>query len=90
MLLALAAAVAVSAPTDVVRDRLPGSLQRFASLDLDELAGFAFVTETRTVSFPAGESRLRFEGVADGIQSQSAIIGVCPAGCSRRIMTPKY
>jgi hypothetical protein len=50
------------------------------SLDLDELEGFALVTETRTVSIPAGESRIRFEGVADGIQPESAIITGLPTG----------
>ena len=37
------------------------------ALNLDSLDGFALVSETRTVSIPAGESRIRFEGVADGI-----------------------
>lgn len=50
------------------------------SLDLNRLEGFALVSETRTVSVPAGESRIRFEGVADGIESASAIITGLPAG----------
>jgi hypothetical protein len=50
------------------------------SLDLNELGGFALVTEIRTVSIPAGESRVRFEGVADGIEPASAIITGLPAG----------
>jgi hypothetical protein len=50
------------------------------SLDLDGLGGFALVTETRTVTIPAGESRVRFEGVADGIEPASAIITGLPAG----------
>jgi len=50
------------------------------SLDLDGLGGFALVTETRTVAIPAGESRIRFEGVADGIQPESAIITGLPTG----------
>ena len=80
MLLTLAAVVAVSAPTDVSVTVYRAPYRESASLELDELQGFAFVTETRTVSFPAGESRLRFEGVADGIQSQSAIITGLPSG----------
>jgi hypothetical protein len=44
------------------------------SIDLDQLRGFALVSETRVVRLPAGESRLRFEGVADGIEPASAII----------------
>ena len=50
------------------------------SLDLDDLGGFALVTETRTISIPAGVSRLRFEGVADGIQPATAIITGLPSG----------
>jgi hypothetical protein len=50
------------------------------SLDLNQLEGFALVTETRTVAIPSGESRIRFEGVADGIQSASAIITGLPNG----------
>ena len=49
-------------------------------IDLDDLGGFAFVTETRTVTIPAGESRIRFEGVADGIDPASAIVTGLPAG----------
>jgi hypothetical protein len=44
------------------------------SIDLDQLAGFALVNETRTVYLPAGVSRLRFEGVADGIEPASVIV----------------
>ena len=51
-----------------------------ATLDLDELGGFALVTETRRISIPAGESRLRFAGVADGIQPETAIITGLPSG----------
>lgn len=50
------------------------------SLVLDELEGFALVTETRTVSLPPGESRIRFEGVADGIEPASALITGLPSG----------
>jgi hypothetical protein len=50
------------------------------SLDLNQLGGFALVSETRTVSLPAGESRIRFGGVADGIDAASAIITGLPTG----------
>jgi hypothetical protein len=50
------------------------------SIDLNYLNGFALVSETRTVRLPAGESRLRFEGVADGIESVSAIVTGLPGG----------
>lgn len=50
------------------------------SVDLGNLGGFALIKETRTVHLPAGESRLRFEGVVDGIESASAIVTGLPQG----------
>ncbi len=44
------------------------------SIDLDRLEGFALISEMRAVRLPAGMSRLRFEGVADGIEPTSAIV----------------
>ncbi len=44
------------------------------SIDLDQLGGFALVSETRTVHLLAGVNRVRFEGVADGIEPASAIV----------------
>jgi hypothetical protein len=44
------------------------------AMDLTWLQGFAMVRETRRVSLPAGESELRFEGVAGGIVPQSALV----------------
>jgi hypothetical protein len=48
------------------------------SISLDSLNGFALITETRLVRLPAGVSRVRFEGVADGIEPSSAIITGLP------------
>ena len=47
-------------------------------LNLSWLNGYALITETRRVSIPAGESELRFEGVAGGILPQSAIVAGLP------------
>ncbi len=44
------------------------------SLDLQDLQGFAVVSETRTVDLPPGVATIRFEGVASGIVPQSALI----------------
>lgn len=49
-------------------------------IDLEWLEGFALVTETRQVTIPAGESDLRFEGVAGGIVPESAIVSGLPEG----------
>ncbi len=48
--------------------------------DLDALGGFALITETRRVALTPGEHRLRFEGVADGIEPASAIVTGLPSG----------
>ena len=63
------------------------------SIDLDTLEGFALVSETRTVHLPAGVSRLRFEGVADGIEPVSAIVsglgvGVIEKNRERKLQSP--
>ena len=44
------------------------------SIMLDRLNGFALITETRAVHLKVGDQRLRFEGVADGIEPESAIL----------------
>jgi hypothetical protein len=43
-------------------------------------SGYALVTETRTVQIPAGESLVRFEGVAEGMFPESAIVTGLPKG----------
>lgn len=48
------------------------------------LNGYALISETRTVSIPAGESTIRFEGVAGGILPQSAIVTGFPEGIIER------
>ena len=52
--------------------------------DLDWLNGYALISETRRVRLPAGESELRFEGVAGGIIPQSAIVSGLPDGIVER------
>jgi hypothetical protein len=42
--------------------------------------GYAVITETRTVSLPAGESQIRFENVAEGLMPETAIITGLPKG----------
>ncbi len=48
------------------------STRALAQLGDADTHGLALVVETREVDLPAGRSRLRFEGVADGIIPQSA------------------
>jgi hypothetical protein len=87
-LLALGGAASVAAAADI-QSSAPSNLtvtvyrapQRTdGRFDLNALAGFALITETRMVRLPAGESRLRFEGVADGIEPASALVSGLAAG----------
>jgi hypothetical protein len=66
--------VLAEAPTDLSVTVYRAAARPSGSIDLDALQGFALVSETRAVHLPAGESRVRFEGVADGIEPASAII----------------
>jgi hypothetical protein len=76
---ASAADLVAGEPSDwsVTIYRAPGRASG-GSIDLDALGGFALITETRAISLPAGESRVRFEGVADGIIAQSALVTGLP------------
>lgn len=42
--------------------------------------GYALITETRTVQIPAGDAVIRFEGVAEGMFPESAIVTGLPNG----------
>ena len=52
--------------------------------NLGWLNGYALISETRRVTLPAGETELRFEGVAGGIVPQSAIVTGLPEGVIER------
>lgn len=60
-------------------DRNPGR-----EMDLDWLEGYALISETRTVSLPAGESIIRFEGVAGAILPVSAVVSGLPRSLSEK------
>ena len=65
-------------PSDLIVTVYRAPYRDSGSLDLDELGGFALVSETRLVHLPDGLSRVRFEGVADGIEPSSAIVTGLP------------
>ncbi len=75
------ATVDASTPSDlavtVYRDPNRGAGQQ---MDRNWPRGFAMISETRTVSLPAGESTIRFEGVAEGMVAVSAIVTGLPGG----------
>lgn len=49
-------------------------------LDQQWPEGYALITETRVLALPAGEFVIRFEGVADGMYPESAIVSGLPEG----------
>ena len=73
-----AADTLATSPTDLSITVYRAPDRGTGSIVLDALGGFALVSETRTVHLPAGTSRLRFEGVADGIEPASAIVTGLP------------
>jgi hypothetical protein len=75
-----AAASVAASPSDLSITVYRAPDRGSGSVVLDALAGFALISETRTVRLPAGVSRLRFEGVADGIEPASAIVTGLPSG----------
>ena len=70
-----------SVAVTVYRDPQRGADDAF---NLDWLNGYALISETRRVRLPAGESELRFEGVAGGVIPQSAIVTGLPDGIVER------
>lgn len=67
-----------SVAVTVYRDQ-PLRTAELLRLGESDTHGLALIVETREVDLPAGRSRLRFEGVADGIIPQSAGIEGLPA-----------
>jgi len=61
-------------PSDLIVTVYRAPHRDSGSINLDDLNGFALVTETRLLRLPAGVSRVRFEGVADGIEPASALV----------------
>lgn len=69
-----------SAPSELSVTVYRAPLRAEGSMNLDQLQGFALISEVRTVHLPAGLTRLRFEGVADGIEPASALVSGLPPG----------
>lgn len=52
----------------------PATTENLRNLDADDTQGLAMVVEQRIVDVPAGRSRIKFQGVADGIIPESAAV----------------
>ncbi len=53
-------------------------------INADWPQGYALITETRTITIPAGEALIRFEGVAEGMFPESAIVTGLPNGVKEK------
>lgn len=63
--------------------RAPGARPE-SETDRDDPGGYAVVTETRTVTLPAGTAVIRFEGVAGNILPETAVIAGLPDGVGEK------
>ena len=92
LLRSLEAETAASAPALVVSDtpeavniaiyRDPSRGDR--PIDRNWPTGYALISETRTITIPAGESVIRFEGVSEGMFPETAIVTGLPKGVTEK------
>lgn len=75
-----ASSVAASGPSDVSVTIYRDPNRQEGEANRDWPGGYAFITETRSVTIPAGQSTIRFEGVADGMLPETAIVTGLPKG----------
>ncbi len=78
--------VVISAGPDKVSVTLYRDPDRGAdtAIDRNRPTGFALITETRTVTIPAGAAVIRFEGVAGNILPESALVSGLPDGVEEK------
>jgi hypothetical protein len=86
-LMLLGWAVSAPAQTVVSRDVTDTSVTIYrapnrgsGAMDRNWPRGYALISETRTITIPAGESVIRFEGVAEGLLPETAIVTGLPNG----------
>lgn len=93
LLLVLAGAMPTRAQTVVTSagpDKVSVTLYRDPNRDTQSAInrsypqGFALITETRTVTIPAGPAVIRFEGVAGNILPESALVSGLPDGVEEK------
>ena len=82
---ALAQTIVTSAEPEAVSLTVyRGQKYNNAPIDKNWPTGYALITEIRTVTIPAGESVVRFEGVAEGMFPESAIVTGLPKGVKEK------
>jgi hypothetical protein len=70
--------IAASDPSDISVTIYRAPDRGAGPMDREWPRGYAFITETRTVTLPAGTSVIRFEGVAEGLLPETAIVTGLP------------
>lgn len=77
---ALAGVATSGAPTNVSVTIYRDPAREDGAMDARWPGGYALISETRRVHIPAGDSVLRFEGVAEGMLPETAIVTGLPEG----------
>ncbi|MFM9977566.1 MAG: DUF4139 domain-containing protein [Sphingomonadaceae bacterium] len=67
-------------PTDIAVTIYRDPDRRSGAMDRQWPRGYALISETRTIRLPAGDSMVRFEGVAEGLMPETAIVTGLPKG----------
>lgn len=88
LLIALLIAAPATAQSVVTSDHVDGvsvtlyrdPMRGQGAMDPRWPGGYALITETRTIAVPAGRAVLRFEGVAQGMLPETAIVTGLPRG----------
>jgi hypothetical protein len=81
----LAQTVVVSSPAENISLTVYRAPYRGeAPIDKNWPQGYALITETRTITLPAGESVVRFEGVSEGLFPETAIVTGLPKGVKEK------
>ncbi|HAF41098.1 MAG TPA: hypothetical protein DCG90_04935 [Sphingobium sp.] len=62
--------------------RQPGRAK--GAIDRNWPGGYALITESRTIDLPPGESVVRFEGVAEGLMPETAVLSGMPRGVKEK------
>jgi hypothetical protein len=82
---ALAQNVVVSSPAENISMTVYRAPWRGENpIDRNWPQGYALITETRTITLPAGESVVRFEGVSEGLFPETAIVTGLPRGVKEK------
>ncbi len=78
---AIARETVISSDRDAVNITIYQDPNRFdRAINASWPRGYALISEQRTITIPAGETQIRFEGVSEGMLPESAVVSALPHG----------